>query len=89
MSSQTQQESSFVFRKYVGTVKAKPQAVQRFSLGNYSPDHPAKGFSIELKGENEAVTTDIVTSGSPKRYELMLHITNNSSKPVSAVVWQM
>lgn len=91
MSTSVQEGSSYFFNKFVGKVKAKPQAEQRLSLGNYGPNDPAKGFSIQLNpsAEEDDVITNIVTSGSPQRYELMLYVTNRSDRPVSAEVWRM
>jgi len=83
-------KASLVFTKYVGTIKTKPQSQQHLSLGSYSNDHPAKGFSIVLNPtvkEQETVTTEIVPTGTPNRYAYTLHITNNGAKTVSAEVW--
>ena len=86
----TQNTPSLIFTKYVGTVRAKAHSQQLFSLGNFSPNRPAKGFSIAFMPnvrDKQAVAAEIKTSGTPNRYELTLSIVNNSNKPVHAEVW--
>lgn len=89
----TPKEKSFIFRKYVGTMRAKPQTKLRMSLGTYTPENPAKGFSIKLTSDvcdengNPAVTTEVISSGGRSRYEVMLCLTNLSHRSVSAEVW--
>lgn len=85
---------SHVFTEYVGTLKAKPQDKRKLSLGNFTPDRPAKGYSIKLKSrgdtEDPSINADIVMSGNPeRRYELMLHLDNGTDRTVSAEIWEM
>jgi hypothetical protein len=88
----TSSTESNVFTKYVGTVTARPRHKQFLSLGNFSKEHPPKGFSIDLEtpvSTADQVSTEVVTSGSLRHYELMLQVTNNTGRTISAEVWSM
>ena len=88
----TSQTESNVFTKYVGTITARPRHKQLLSLGNFSKEHPPKGFSIDLEtpvSTAKQVSAEVVTSGSSRHYELMLEVINNSGRTVSAEVWSM
>ncbi len=85
-------EQSYVFTKYVGELSVKPEEQPRISLGVFGADHPAKGFSVELTplpDPEESIVADVLYVGSPKRYELLLHVANYGDKTVRATVWQM
>lgn len=70
-------------------VKAHEQP--RVSLGNFTSEHPPKGFSIHITPDPdpEAIVTQVTTLGSEKEYELILHIANYGNKTVNAKVWPL
>jgi hypothetical protein len=81
-----------VFSKFVSKVSVKPNKKLSVPLGNTFTGSVPKGFSIELRPRvvaAEEVELQITTSGTPQKFEYMLHVTNNSPKPVSAEVWQI
>jgi hypothetical protein len=83
---------SSIFTKYVGKLEVKSRQQSRLSLGIFSDDDPAKGFSIEFSPEPESlesVVTQITTIGSPKHHELILQVANYGDKSVRGKVWQM
>jgi hypothetical protein len=91
-ATRTSSTDSHIFTKYVGLIKTKPRTEQSISLGNFDASHPPKGFSIDLEtpvSTAKNVSADIVTSGSTRHYELMLRVTNNTGRTVSAEVWSM
>jgi hypothetical protein len=83
---------SSIFIHYVGELQVKPRQQSRMSLGLYSSDRPAKGFSISYHpepAEPMAVTAEINSLGRSNHYELTLQITNFSSQKMVAEVWSM
>jgi hypothetical protein len=88
----TSRTDSHFFTKYVGSFKAKPRHQQLLSLGNFSTEHPPKGFAIDMEtpvSTEKNVITNFITQGGSKRYELMLEIINNTGRTVSVEVWSL
>jgi hypothetical protein len=84
--------SSHIFTKYVGSFKTKPRHQELLSLGNFSNEHPPKGFAIDMEtpvSTEKNVTTKFITEGGSKHYELMLEVVNNTGRTISVEVWSM
>lgn len=75
----------------IGKVEVKAHDQPRISLGNFTANHPPKGFSIHITPdpEPEAIVTQVTTLGSDKEYELILHIANYGNKTVNAKIWPL
>lgn len=89
---ETALNGSSVFTTYVGELHVGPWQQSRMSLGVFSAERPAKGFSINLVSEfasSDAITTQIVNERRGVRYELILHVANRSDKMIDIEVWQM
>jgi hypothetical protein len=83
---------STVFTHYVGELEVKPRQQSRMSLGLYSIERPAKGFSISYRPEPdqaETIHAEITSMGRASHYELTLQITNFGSQKTVAEVWGM
>lgn len=83
---------SSVFTNYVGDIQVGPWQQSRMSLGIFSPERPAKGFSINLVSDfvpSDAITTHILSEQRGTRSELILHIANRSDKMIDIEIWQM
>jgi len=83
---------SAIFTKYVGKIDVEPKAQSHIHLGEFGTTNPAKGFSIDLGSRPdllESIVTLITSRGTPKHYELTLHIRNSGEESVSAEVWQL
>lgn len=73
----------------LSTLEVKPQEHQQVSLGRFSETDHVKGFSIELSPDPEptgSIATHIVSLGTPKTYELILHIVNSGDHAVTATI---
>ena len=81
-----------VFSKFVDKVRVGPRKRLNLPLGNTHTGACPKGFAIELSPGavvDEAVDMQVITVGKGKKFEYMLHVANNSHKPINAVVWQI
>ncbi|HSX31411.1 MAG TPA: hypothetical protein VLE99_05845 [Candidatus Saccharimonadales bacterium] len=85
-------ERSQVFTRFVGKLDLLPQQQSRLSLGMFSSDRPAKGFSIGLSPEpdyEDSLVTQVLSIGGEKRHELILQIANYGNRKISAEIWQI
>jgi len=83
---------SSVFTTYIGELHVGPWQQSRMSLGTYSTNHPAKGFSLNLTSDfapSDEITTQIISEMRGPRHEFILHIANRTDKIVDIEVWQM
>ncbi len=81
-----------VFSKFVDKVTIRPNKQLIIPIGNTFTGTPPKGFSIGLSpgnSANELVEMQVVTSGTPHKYEYKLQVTNNGTKTVCAEVWAL
>lgn len=81
-----------VFTKFVGEMTVKPQGQARMPLGDFTPQRPAKGFSIEIEQASQtedSVTTEINVVGSHKHYQFVLNAANYSDTPISIRVFAL
>jgi hypothetical protein len=75
----------------IGKLQIKAHEQPHISLGNFTGEHPPKGFSIHITPDPDpdAIITQVTTLGSDKEYELILHIANYGNKTVNAKVWPL
>jgi hypothetical protein len=88
----TAKNQSTVFTKYIGKLKVGPSEQARLSLGFFGENRPEKGFSIAISPDPaplDSVITEMLSIGSPTRYELFLTIANYGTKAVNTEVWRM
>lgn len=81
-----------VFTTHVGKILVSPRQQVQLSLGVYGEDKPEKGFLVELNPDPEfkdSVEVQTLSVGSPRRYELILHVANYGDQAVTADVWRM
>jgi hypothetical protein len=72
--------------------KVKPHKHPSFLLGTFDSVNPPKGFTIAIHPDPnpvDSVTTSVTRSGSDDCYKLILHVTNNSAKPIGVRVHQL
>ena len=83
---------STIFTKYIGRLHVAPQQQIQMSLGVFGTHRPLKGFSVNINPDpdpDESVVAEILSTGSDKRYELILNVANFGDHAVIADVWQM
>jgi hypothetical protein len=75
----------------IGKLQIKAHEQPHISLGNFTSTHPPKGFSIHITPDPDpdAIITKVMTLGSDREYELILHIANYGNKTVNAKVWPL
>lgn len=85
-------QEQHIFTKFVGKLKVHPYEQPTLTLGNYCQDYPAKGFVVQLKPTpipTKSVLTRVTCQDIDDGYDLILHVANYGTKPVSVEVWQM
>lgn len=73
-------------------LEVKPSEQRRVALGSFAEDNPPKGFSVEITPDPNptgSVLTEVTSLGTAKRYKLVLHVTNYSSRAVNTEVWRL
>ena len=81
-----------VFSKFIDRVTIRPNKQLVLPIGNTFTGSAPKGFSIGLSPGNsvdELVDMQVITLGTPQRYEYKLVVTNNGHKPVCAEIWAL
>jgi hypothetical protein len=79
-------------QKLLGKITAKPYEQPRLSLGHFTDRSKLPGYMIELTPEpdpEDSITSEIMTVGSARHYELVLHVANYGQKSITAKVWQL
>lgn len=78
--------------KLINSIKVSPYNQLRILLGDYTAQNPPKGFEVELTPDPEpadSFSSEVISTGSPEQYRLMLHLANNGDTPVTATVYHM
>jgi hypothetical protein len=81
-----------VFSKFIDRVTIRPSKKLVLPIGNTFTGSAPKGFSIGLSpgnGIDEMVDMQVITSGTPQKYEYKLVVSNNGHKPVCAEIWAL
>ena len=75
----------------IGEIEVRSKEQPRMSLGKYTSENPPKGFAIHINPDPEpdAIVTQIMRTGTDKKYELVLHVANYGDKTICAEVWRM
>ena len=90
MSPSTQQRAKAGWTMTpIAEIEVKPDENPTISLGIYTEHNPPKGFSVEIAPDPspiDSIISTISSVGTPRQYELILSIINNSGKTISAEV---
>lgn len=73
-------------------LELKPREQRHISLGSFVGDDPPKGFSVEVAPDpdpTDSVRTEVTSLGTPRQYRLVMNISNDGAKTVSAAVWRL